>query len=315
MPQNDDASVRGITMWGPPTSGKTTFLAALSVALLRGDRSWQVMGEDDASTSKLIDLTMGLTQERTFPSATVGIEGYRWALQGKVSRVARKWAFGRQLREQDVRISLDLVDTPGELAGPTHLNRAGRDRLIETLARSEAIVFLYDPTREFARGDAFDHTFGVLLEMSQRMVEKPGDRLPHHVAVCVTKFDEIRIFATAEKLGLVEYDSDAPWFPRVPDVDAREAFVHLCAVPGSGDADLVPLLLEQNFRPDRIKYFVTSAIGFYVNPHTGFFDSEDFQNYLPNPTGMPGTRIRGAIRPINVVEPFLWLSQRMTEES
>jgi hypothetical protein len=302
-------------MWGPPTSGKTTFLAALSVALLRRRTTWRLVGEDEASTEKLIDLTMGLTQARTFPPATVGIEGYRWALEGRVSRITRQRPFGRRLREQDVRISLDLVDTPGELAGPNHHNRAMRADLIETLAHSEAIVLLYDPIREFAYGDAFDHTFGVLSQMSQRMLENPGGRLPHHVAVCITKFDEIRVLATAEKLGLIQYDLDAPGFPRVADEDAREAFEQFCLVSRIGNAEMVPRLLEQKFRPDRIKYFVTSAIGFYVDPRAGVFNPDDYQNHLPDSTEQPGARIRGAIYPINVVEPLLWLSQRLTKES
>jgi hypothetical protein len=303
VPAGDGASSRGIAILGPPTSGKTTFLAALSIALIRQGPAWRVRGEDVASNNALIDLTTTLTKERAFPQATIGLQHYRWALDGRVSRMVPRRPFGRRLLEEDVRISLDVVDTPGELAAPDHRNPAMRDDLIETLTRSEA-----------EHGDAFEHIFGVLLQVAQQMPASQHGRLPHHVAVCVTKFDEIRVFVTADKLGLVAYEPDVPGLPRVSDEDAREVFRRLCVLPGSGNAELLPHTIEQYFRPERLKYFVTSAIGFYVDPRTGHFDPDDFQNHVPDPTGPKGPRIRGPIYPINVVEPMLWLSDRLTRE-
>jgi hypothetical protein len=317
VPPTPDPAEHSITMWGPPATGKTTFLAALSIALIRHGSVWRVNGVDEASTDTLIKLTMGLATDRCFPPATVGIAHYRWALDGRLMRkIPRRW-FGSRLAEQDVRIPLNLVDSQGRLVGRQREGSAQAD-LVKNLNSSSAIVFLYDPIREFDRGDAFDHTFGVLKQMSQQLAGSPGEKLPHYVAVCVTKFDEIRIISTAEKLGLISDDPDLPGYPRVADEDARELFGELSRIPHDSDADLVLNLLEQNFHHDRIKYFITSAIGFYIDPRAGVFDPDNYQNHLPDPddrkSGQSQSRIRGPIRPINVVEPVLWLADKITSE-
>ena len=63
-------------------------------------------------------------------------------------------------------------------------------------------------------------------------------------------------------------------------------------------------MLDQTFRKERVRFFVTSAIGFYLNPTLGVFDPDDYQNHLP-PVGPEAGQIRGAIYPINVIEPVL----------
>jgi hypothetical protein len=288
----DSSADHSITMWGPSGTGKTTFLAALSIALIRRGSVWRV------------------AKDRSFPAGTIGIAHYRWELDGRFKRKVRRRWFGWEWREQDVRISLDLVDSQGELAGPA--KRSSRADLIKNLMDSSAIIFLYDPAKEVDDGDAFDHTFGVLQQMAQRASGPPGSRLPHYVAVCVSKFDEIRVLSTAQKLGLLTYDEDPPGLPRVPDEDARDLFIELCRVQPSGDAEMVMNLLEQNFQPDRIKYFITSAIGFYVDTRSGRYNPDDYQNHLPDSTDLYKARIRGSIYPINVVEPLLWLTEKLT---
>jgi hypothetical protein len=101
-------------------------------------------------------------------------------------------------------------------------------------------------------------------------------------------------------------------FPRVDDSDAREFFTNLCKVSKSGMADLVLTTLEQHFQPERIKFFVSSAVGFYLDPISGIYDPENYQNLLPDPDEPDKTRIRGAIHPINVVEPMIWLGTQLT---
>jgi hypothetical protein len=308
----------GIAMWGAPSSGKTTFLAALNIALTRRDDGWKVVGTDEASAETLIGLTTALTRDRTFPLATQGIEHYRWQLVGRVARTIRRGRFRRERREEVIKIRLDLADARGELAAPDQASRGVRADLIDNLVRSRGIVFLFDPVREFTLGDAFDYTYGVLAQLAQRMVDSPefsDGWLPHYVAVCVTKFDEIRVYETADKLDLLVTDLDDPYeFPRVADdQDARHLFARLCEVSRSGNADLVLNTLEQHFRPERIKYFVSSAIGFYVDPRAGVYDPADFQNLVPDPDDPGRPLIRGAVHPINVVEPMLWLGERLAE--
>ncbi len=313
MATSDKSVGHSITMWGPSGTGKTTFLAALSIGLIRRGSEWRVTGADKDSTNWLIDLTSTLTRERAFPPSTVAIAHYRWKLDGRFKRKVRRGWFGWEWRDLNVMISLDLVDSQGELVGPK--NRDSRNDLIKNLMDSSAIIFLYDPIQEVDHGKAFDHTFGVLQQMAQRAEGPPGSRLPHYVAVCVSKFDEIRVLATAEKLGLLSYDEEPPMLPRVADEDARDLFIELCKVQPSGDAEMVVNLLEQNFQHDRIKYFITSAIGFFVDNNSGRYNPEDYQNHLPDSTDLYKARIRGPIHPINVVEPLLWLTEKLTSDS
>ena len=316
MPPGRAAASQSMTMWGPPSTGKTTFLAALSVALIRRGPVWRVVGDSDDSARRLIELTTALTDAREFPQATVGIGHYRWTLHGRVKRRSRRrWWFGTRLQDEDVSVSLNLVDPQGGLASSSMHDRSAQGNLVANLESSNGIIFLFDPIREFERSDAFEHTFGVLEQLAQRAKNRPGKRLPHYVAVCVTKFDEVKVIATAEKLGLLDYDTEPPGLPRVADEDARELFAELCNVSRNGNAELVLPLLEQHFQPDRIRYFITSAIGFYVDPRKGRFDPDDYQNRVQPDPAQSGSAHPRAIYPINVVEPVLWLSQKLAREA
>jgi hypothetical protein len=156
----------GIAMWGAPSSGKTTFLAALNIALTRRDDGWKVVGTDEASAETLIGLTTALTRDRTFPLATQGIEHYRWQLVGRVARTIRRGRFRRERREEVIKIRLDLADARGELAAPDQASRGVRADLIDNLVRSRGIVFLFDPVREFTLGDADSGLTGVLRRLA-----------------------------------------------------------------------------------------------------------------------------------------------------
>jgi hypothetical protein len=96
-------------------------------------------------------------------------------------------------------------------------------------------------------------------------------------------------------------------FPSVPEDCALEFFERLVRMSRSDDASLILPLLLQTFHQERIRFFTTSAIGFYVDPQTGSFDPDDYQNHIP---GKPD-RIRGGVYPMNVVEPVLWLGRNV----
>ena len=210
----------------------------------------------------------------------------------------------------------DLVDPQGKLySNDMSARDVVRGDLIHNLENSRGIIFLFDPIREFRYGDGFEHTVGVLNDLAQRMSasrQLVGGRLPHYIAVCVTKFDEVRVLQTAEKLDLLITDpNDQFGFPRVDDAYAGDLFAQLCQVSQSGNADLMLNYLRQHFAPERIGHFVTSAIGFHVDPLTNVYNPGDFQNHLPDP-GKPGQMlIRGTVHPINVVEPIMWLARKM----
>ncbi|MGW4423184.1 hypothetical protein [Streptosporangium sp. NPDC004631] len=327
-PGQSARSDHNIAIWGAPGSGKTTFLAALNIALIRKNGPWRVVGADGPSIDFLSEMTSALSQHQRFPPATGALGHYRWFLSRSPEQGRRGW-LRRRRQARAWKIGLDVLDAPG---GFFRAERAGygtdREELLDNLASSRGIVFLFDPIRESKDGDAFAYLHGVLADLAGRMLatdEYDDGMLPHHLAICITKFDELRVLQTADKLSLLTPDPDDPHrFPRVAAEDAEELFQALSTVSASGNADMVLPALKQFFRPDRIKFFVTSSIGFYLDQRKGVFDPDDFQNLIPETPGgaggqensraAPGNRfrIRGQARPINVMEPMLWLGRRMS---
>ena len=302
-----------IVAWGPPSSGKTTFLAAIGIALNRKPGGWSVAGANDASEMALIMGTAGLSSEKTFPSGTQTIDYYDWVLNGWIPS-ARRGLFRTEQHRVPVRIGLQLVDVAGEIAHYDKVGSAIRQELIENFRRSRGIIYIFDPAREYDHGDIFDFTFGPLVQLARQATDAPGlpgVRLPHYVAVCITKFDDIRVFETAKALNLIAVDpADSYRLPRVNSNDARKLLRNLCAQSGSGNAEMALNALEQYFLPGRIKYFVTSSVGFYIDPGSGRFNPDDYQNYIPGDHENQA-RIRGPVHPINVAEPLLWLSDKI----
>jgi hypothetical protein len=305
----------GIVMLGGPGSGKTTYLAALSIALFMRP-GWRMVPKDDVSAEALTRRVQDLTSTRVFPMGSRGqVASYQWRINGEVERTKLDWR-RRVVRYLDpVGIDFRVTDAGGEIFARPEAS-ALRDELLDVLARSRGIIFLFDPTREFEVGDTFDYVHQVVTLLAQRMLGGQGDRgerLPHHVAVCVSKFDDDWVFRAAEAMGMVSYDPSEPYgFPQVADEDAREFLRRLCRVSPMGTAELAVTALEQFFHPERVKYFVTSAIGFHVNRLTREFDPHDRANYVTGELGSPVIRIRGAIHPIGVAEPVLWLGSRLT---
>jgi len=192
--------------------------------------------------------------------------------------------------------------------------------LATDLRSSRGIVFLYDPTREHAVGDAFIHLDGPLnhlLSWAYHHGGLLGGKLPHHIAICVTKFDEEKVLRSAHQLGMLEesMSEDGRDQPRVSDMDAREFFARLCDVSRNENADLMLKSLNRYFWESRIRYFVTSSIGFYIRGHR--FDYDDFVNVRTQrgPGGSEVQFIRGQARPINVLEPLLWLGEQIAVHS
>jgi energy-coupling factor transporter ATP-binding protein EcfA2 len=298
----------GIAMLGATGSGKSTFLGALQIALLKQHGDWRVWCRDPASRRALVEMNTALTSEGKFPLTTMGIDIFDWILSGKMERAERSGRFSNRSLEENVELSLKLTDPTGELSRPDQAGLQPREQLVEHVAKSRGILYMFDPIREFNRGDAYDKTYSLLMDLIAAVAEDPDfdGRLPHHVAVCVTKLDEPRVFKTAESLGMLVWDEHDPLgFPRVHDSDARALMHSLCKVSRNGSGEVVPQLLEQYFRPERISYFVTSAVGFMINKRTRMFDVQDTENVYRIESGE--SLVRGPVNPINVVEPILWL--------
>jgi hypothetical protein len=305
-------------MWGGSGTGKTTFLGVLDIALNRKDYGLTMTGADDASVDMLTEMTETINDRREFPPATQSIDVFKWDIYSV--RPPHPPPGGTAAPPtRPFKITLKLTDPSGELMKRGQRSNPDRKKLIDDIVDSTGILFMFDPIREFAQGDAFSTTNGVLKQLLLAFASKDPakftGRLPHYVAVCITKFDEPRILETARRMGVLRRDPhdphDLPW---VHNNDARKLLNSLTMVSGSGDGDMIVNALNTHFYPERVSYFVTSAVGLYVNPQTQKFDIDDPQNLIKNSAGMSNSaRIRGPVRPFNIVEPVLWLSEQISQ--
>ena len=312
MANGMNATESGISMLGPTASGKSTFLAALRKALLEQDDDWLLFTRDAVSQRRLDEMSDALISEGGFPLPSRAVDTVRWILGGTVERRERKGRFGGETTVKDrFEITLRLTDAPGELGRSDQIGLASRNDLIQQLADSRGILYMFDPIREFTHGDSFQQAYSLLGELVGVTSPEPGSggKLPHHLAVCVTKLDDPRVFKTAKDLGMLIPDDNKWGFPRVHEADARALFQALGLISSSGNGDALPTLLERYFDPGRISYYATSAVGFMVNKRTRRFDERDTENVYKTASGQ--TLVRGPVHPVNVVEPILWIVRRL----
>jgi hypothetical protein len=330
---NPSRVIRRIGLWGAPGSGKTSFLAALNVAVAQSKHDWALVGVNDESVAFLTESTSTLIDQRRFPKATESVDELSWVMVSEIEeRTGGRWR--KEIVKRPLQFHLDLLDAPGDsfrseakadddLAGFEDLgfdeddggeeSRSDAERLIDSMAKCDGIVYLYDPVRENEKGDAYKYFHGALAQIAQRTMQDrrlTGSRLPHHLAVCVTKFDEPRVYMTADRRGYLTFDTeDDHLFPRVHEESAEDLFADLCSVSPTGSATLVRQSIKRYFDESRVRYFATSSVGFYLGRSVRF-RAADYQNVVADGNG--GHKIRGSIHPINVLEPLLWLGQQIT---
>jgi energy-coupling factor transporter ATP-binding protein EcfA2 len=308
----------GIALLGATGCGKSTFLGALQIAFLKRaqylkeTQGWRIWSKDAASRAELVKMHTALTSEGRFPMPTRGIDTFDWILDGKVERTEKSGRWGSRTFDERVELTLKLTDPTGELTGSDQMGQQLREELVDHVAKSRGILYMFDPIREFNRGDAYDKTYSLIMDLVAAVANEPDfdGHLPHHVAVCVTKLDEPRVFRTAQSLNMLVRDENHPLgFPIVHDVDARDLLLKLCDVGRKGNTQMVPQLLEEYFDPRRIRYFVTSSVGFMLNRRTRQFDDQDTENVYRIASGT--SLVRGPVNPVNVVEPVLWLVNQL----
>ncbi len=331
---------KSIGLWGAPSSGKTTFLAALYIAVTRRrSTDMNIIGVDDASTNFLIESTRTMTNDHKFPPGTQQAAAYGWTLNMDTTvERTQSSRFGRRVTTTEVvssQFNIDLRDAPGGYFGhqpaqpqqpqQPRLNLGGggapaagaataaspEAEMMDYLTGCDGLLLLIDPVREHKFGDAHDYFQSTLLKIAQRKLATPGasPRLPHYVAVCITKFDHPDVYGFARLNGYRIYDDEDPFlFPRVAEDDAEAFFREFCRTSANSEAEMICSALTGYFRPDRVRFFVTSAIGFHLGQSARFRDDADPQN-AEERNGV--SFIRGRVYPINVLEPILWLGQRV----
>lgn len=301
-----------ITLWGAPSSGKTAFISALHGAVTKAASEWRLVAVDGAAVTTLDKMSEEFMEGRRFPQATQALDEFRMVLIGdeRPRRLHRPGSWSVR-RRQAPRVNLHVLDPPGEAFNRSNSQYSTfRKQLGEQLERSQGLVYLYDPIQDYKQGDAYRYFFSSLTELAQRVLGGDGarkGRLPHHVAVCITKFDDPRVLETAERQEYLTYDDNG--FPRVEPDEARELFETLCANSRHGNADMVLKSLDSFFIRGRVRFFATSAVGFYAKH--GHFDRGDYQNVVDQVGGQT-PRIRGRVHPVNVWEPVEWLGEMIS---
>jgi hypothetical protein len=315
-----------VGLWGAPNSGKTTFLASLFLAadqLHAGTRTAPIAVQalDRPSEEFKRRYSLMLAAGRRFPEATATVSApLQWQLTGDLRGVDiadRKWWWSRR-RHVPLDFVLRMRDIPGEAfrdalhAGPdtTGSGYSSALDLVGELADCQGLVYLFDPSREAYNADSYAYFEGVLTQLKRRVASQNGlvsGLLPHHLSVCVTKFDDARTFAESLRLtSLVKIDRNTGQ-PHIPRRHAEEYFHEICAGT-KGTAEDVRDAIRANFLPENTKYYAVSAVGFSTGQ-----DGKGWNPLVPSNTrrGADGisTIIGDRPRPINVLESVIDLER------
>ena len=310
--QDDGPVSRRVALLGTPGAGKTTFLAALSIALTRqSGLGWRLRGGNEPSERALIELTRDLATGRRFPETTYSNE-YQWVFESPARFSDKKrLRLGRRKANDVWQFAVDIAEIPGGILYPDGSAALHADNILRSIMDSDVIILFADPLWEGDDGNLALRTFDLLMQLSARVRSVPADKFPQHVAVCVTKFDDRRVWgcATTEELLI----SDSGGFPVVDQQNAQSFMRVLFAELGTGDGKYLPDILERTFNRDRMAYFITSSIGFYRSRLANRFDPDDYMNLMSR-SDDDRRAIRGPVHPINVAEAFGWVCEKLLED-
>ena len=304
-----------IGLWGGPSSGKSTYLAALRLAAYSAHEvvgTWKITGIDRIapnSEATLHEATSDL-RKGLFPPLTTSLKGdpFAYSVDGDVPPELLSKIFGAGflntlIAPRHVNFRLHTRDVSGEAIEKI---RDTEGELVNYLAECEGLVFLYDFIGDQVSGhnDAFLSTQPVVSYLYQYYEERnqllPGNKLPHYVAVCIAKYDDPRVFDKLQQLGLITVSADESNTPIISD--PVRAFNELA---DSSVKDAV----SRYFQQDRIKYFGLSSIGFKVKEKKISLD--DYVNVIPTNDGEEKILSGRNTKPINVFEPLVWLEGKI----
>jgi GTPase SAR1 family protein len=304
MSNNKDVK---IGIWGGSGSGKTTFLSALELAtLLDPNGNWNIWGNDEVSPGSVDFLLRGSESLRSkeFPDPTTGITRnlYTYEINGKLTTGfagflnALRGMIGKP---RPVRFTLNVFDYPGG----DLLTADPADPLWENLAGCDGLVYLFDPYMDDPSSDNFK-CLSRSMSMIQQVIRKNNPAsleqglLPHYLAMCITKFDDDIVFTKLREAGLIYQDTST--LEEVPYVENTEKAFECFA-----DRYTIPRI-RHSFYEDRVRFFVTSSIGFYREE--GKVNIDKCCNVSKEPGRL---KILGDPIPIGIFEPLLWIQSQL----
>jgi len=304
-----------IGLWGGVHSGKTLFAGALQIAVnalgARGDGAGLRSTPMNVDARRhMMEAFSALGKNSDLPASTVNARDLRWTFSGKLQdpEMRRTGVNALSWMYRSVQFELDLRDPPGS----DYDNDPEGEEINESIRKlisADGIIYLFDPIID-GRDARFETLFlDTLSRLSaSSIVRGKVDRyLPQRLAVCVTKFDDDRVFKRAVSAGLVF--SDTVGRLRVPTGKSSRAFFELLC-ESSGDDNSLHLLhaIRNNFRPESVRYYITSALGFCGERGDAKPPWPGLRRY-PNVMDTAGNHqgVREQARPVNVIEPLLYL--------
>ena len=304
-----------IGLWGGVHSGKTLFAGALQIAVnalgAKGD------GVGLRSTPMNVDAHRhmmeafgALGKNSDLPASTVNARDLRWTFSGKLQdpEMQRPGLDVRSWMYRSVQFELDLRDPPGSDYDDDPEGEEINES-IRKLISADGIIYLFDPIAD-GRDERFEALFlDTLSRLSANSIVKGRvDRyLRQRLAVCVTKFDDHRVFNKALSAGLVFSDTTGRlWVP--PGKYSQQFFELLCEDSDGTNALHLLQAIRNNFRPKSVRYYATSALGFSGERGEGDPPWPKLRRY-PNVMDTAGDHqaVREQARPVNVIEPLLYL--------
>ncbi|WP_267242140.1 SAV_2336 N-terminal domain-related protein [Streptomyces sp. PR69] len=291
-----------VAVLGANSCGKTTFLAAAWLAAVNTPKEqgrWNIVPMDGSAEHFLIQQTHSLALARRFPEPTLKPRPFSYVFRADLG--GPQTPADRRLR---VDFTLSLLDTGG---GVLKRDKYGKDPAVDAhLGRSNRILLLVDPFSSAKRDSQAAYLTPHLERLTRDHFEngrlKRG-RLPHRVAVCLTKFDDPRVFRSARRGNWAGQNGQGD--PCVPHEDA-EGFISWLGRSSPEIAEIVDLV-RLNFLPERVQWFVLSAIGIHRR-RDGSVDLDDCSNQTRDEDGIP--MLRGPVRPLHVLDPLVALGRR-----